>query len=68
MQVARLLEPRTERSLTAKLRQMVRALELERTLSKDEILALYLSLAPYGGNLEGVRALRSPISARSRAA
>jgi penicillin-binding protein 1C len=56
MQVARLLEPRTERSLTAKLRQMVRALELEVTLSKDEILALYLSLAPYGGNLEGVRA------------
>ena len=56
MQVARLLEPRSERSLTAKLRQMVRALELEVTLSKDEILALYLSLAPYGGNLEGVRA------------
>ena len=42
--------------LYAKLRQMVRALELEVTLSKDEILALYLSLAPYGGNLEGVRA------------
>ena len=56
MQVARLLEPRSERSFTAKLRQMVRALELERTLSKDEILALYLSVAPYGGNLEGVRA------------
>ena len=56
MQVARLLEPRTERSFTAKLRQMVRALELEHTLSKDEILGLYLSLAPYGGNLEGVRA------------
>jgi penicillin-binding protein 1C len=56
MQVARLLEPRTERSFTAKLRQMVRAIELETTLSKDEILALYLSLAPYGGNLEGVRA------------
>src|SRR5262249_49497176 len=56
MQVARLLEPRAERSLTAKLRQMVRAVELERVLSKDEILALYLSLAPYGGNLEGVRA------------
>ncbi len=35
---------------------MVRAVELERALSKDEILALYLSLAPYGGNLEGVRA------------
>jgi penicillin-binding protein 1C len=56
MQVARLLEPRPERSLNAKLRQMVRALEIERALSKDEILALYLSLAPYGGNLEGVRA------------
>ena len=42
--------------LTAKLRQMVRAVEIERALSKDEILALYLSLAPYGGNLEGVRA------------
>ncbi len=56
MQVARLLEPRTERSLVAKLRQAVRAIEIERTLSKDEVLALYLSLAPYGGNLEGVRA------------
>ncbi len=56
MQVARLLEPRSERSLAAKLRQAVRAIQLERTLSKDDILALYLNLAPYGGNLEGVRA------------
>lgn len=56
MQVARLLEPRNERTLTAKLRQMVRAIQLERAMSKDEILSLYLSLAPYGGNLEGVRA------------
>ena len=56
MQVARLLEPRGERSLLAKLRQIVRAIELEHTLSKDEVLALYLSLAPYGGNLEGIRA------------
>ena len=56
MQVARLLEPRTERSFDAKLRQMVRAVQLERALSKDEILTLYLNLAPYGGNLEGVRA------------
>lgn len=56
MQVARLLEPRRERSLTAKLRQAVRAVQLEAALSKDEILGLYLSLAPYGGNLEGVRA------------
>jgi penicillin-binding protein 1C len=56
MQVARLLEPRSERSLLAKLRQIVRAFQLERALSKDEILALYFSLAPYGGNLEGIRA------------
>jgi penicillin-binding protein 1C len=56
MQVARLLEPRGERSMAAKLRQIVRALELERSLKKDEILSLYLSLAPYGGNLEGIRA------------
>jgi penicillin-binding protein 1C len=56
MQVARLLEPRAERTIEAKLRQIVRAVEIERILSKDEILALYLSLAPYGGNLEGIRA------------
>ncbi len=56
MQVARLLEPRQKRSLDAKIRQSVRALELEWALSKDEILELYLTLAPYGGNLEGVRA------------
>jgi penicillin-binding protein 1C len=56
MQVARLLEPRTERSLDAKLRQAVRAVQLEQALSKDEILGLYLTLAPYGGNLEGIRA------------
>ncbi len=56
MQVARLLEPRQERSLDAKLRQAVRALQLEQALSKDEILGLYLTLAPYGGNLEGIRA------------
>src|SRR6266853_6365931 len=56
MQVARLLEPRAERSLVAKLRQMVRAVEIERMLTKDEVLGLYLNLAPYGGNLEGIRA------------
>jgi penicillin-binding protein 1C len=56
MQVARLLEPRRERSVYAKLRQTVRGLQLEWALSKDEILGLYLTLAPYGGNLEGIRA------------
>jgi penicillin-binding protein 1C len=56
MQVARLLEPRQKRSVDAKIRQVVRAIELEWALSKDEILGLYLTLAPYGGNLEGIRA------------
>ena len=56
MQVARLMEPRAKRSLYAKLHEAVRALQLEWALSKDEILSLYLTLAPYGGNLEGVRA------------
>jgi penicillin-binding protein 1C len=56
MQLARLMEPRQERSVYAKLRQMVRALQIERQLTKDEILNLYLALAPYGGNLEGIRA------------
>lgn len=56
MQLARLMEPRRERSLSAKLRQMVRAVQIERQLTKDQILDLYLALAPFGGNLEGVRA------------
>ena len=56
MQLARLMEPRRERSVYAKLRQMVRAVEIERQLTKDQILNLYLALAPYGGNLEGIRA------------
>jgi penicillin-binding protein 1C len=56
MQVARLLEPREHRSLGAKLRQIVRAFELEHALGKEGVLSLYLTLAPYGGNLEGIRA------------
>jgi penicillin-binding protein 1C len=55
MQLARLLEPRP-RTIPSKLMEMVRALQIERRLSKREILAAYLTLAPYGGNLEGVRA------------
>ncbi|WP_373414463.1 penicillin-binding protein 1C [Ensifer aridi] len=56
MQVARLIEPRERRTWTAKLLQMARAIQIERRLSKNEILDLYLTHAPYGGNLEGVRA------------
>ncbi|RWK39102.1 penicillin-binding protein 1C [Mesorhizobium sp.] len=56
MQLARLTEPRDSRSLGSKLKQLLRALQIERRLSKREILERYLTLAPYGGNLEGVRA------------
>ncbi len=56
MQVARLIEPRESRSLSAKLLQIARAVQIERRLSKEQILDLYLTHAPYGGNLEGVRA------------
>ncbi len=56
MQVARLIEPREGRSLAAKFRQLARAIQIERRLSKAEILDLYLTHAPYGGNLEGIRA------------
>jgi penicillin-binding protein 1C len=56
MQVARLLEPRSNRNIAAKLRQIVRAIEIERSLGKDDILSFYLDLAPYGGNIEGIRA------------
>ena len=56
MQVARLLEQEPTRNLWGKLRKMVHADALEQVLSKDEILTLYLTLAPYGGNIEGIRA------------
>ncbi len=54
MQTARLLEPRP-RNLGSKLIEMLRAVQIEHRLTKRGILELYLTLAPYGGNLEGVR-------------
>ena len=56
MQVARILEPREERTLSAKLRQITRAIEIERAVGKEGVLSRYLTSAPMGGNLEGVRA------------
>ncbi|MBV8130933.1 MAG: penicillin-binding protein 1C [Alphaproteobacteria bacterium] len=55
MQAVRLLEPHP-RSLVAKLAEMAKALALERLMSKNRVLSLYLTLGPFGGNLEGVRA------------
>lgn len=54
MQTARMLEPRP-RNAGSKLIEIWRANQLERRFTKQEILELYLTLTPYGGNLEGVR-------------
>ena len=71
MQVARILEPHP-RTLTGKARQMLRALQLEWRLDKDEILSLYLDHAPFGGTIAGVEAaswayLGKPAARLSRA-
>jgi penicillin-binding protein 1C len=55
MQVARLLTPHRH-DVMGKLQDIARALQLEAHYSKLEILSLYLTLAPFGGNIEGVRA------------
>jgi len=55
MQIARLMEPKP-RTLTSKLIEVFRALQLESSFDKDEILELYLNSIPMGGNLEGVGA------------
>lgn len=55
MQTVRLLEPRP-RTLSSKIIEMLRALQLEMHYSKDEILTIYLTLAPYGGRVEGIEA------------
>lgn len=55
MQVARILEPHP-RTVFGKIRQMLRAYQLEWHLSKSEILEIYLTRAPFGGTIEGVEA------------
>ena len=57
MQLARLAYPEP-RGWTAKFRQVCRALSLERQFNKHWILEQYLNHAPYGGNLQGVRAAK----------
>ncbi|MEP0518922.1 MAG: penicillin-binding protein 1C [Hyphomicrobiales bacterium] len=56
MQVARLLSDQPTRNAAGKIQQIVQAQKLETKFTKREILELYLNHAPYGGNLEGVRA------------
>jgi len=56
MQLGRLLDQLETGSFVDKAVQIVRARQLERRMSKHDILTAYLTLAPYGGNIEGVRA------------
>lgn len=56
MQVARLIEDGPTGRWSGKFRQIRVAFALERRLSKQQILTLYLTQAPYSGNLEGIRA------------
>src|SRR5256884_7930294 len=56
MQAARLRYHLATRTPSGKFVQIIRAIELERHYSKDEILEAYLNLAPYGRNIEGVGA------------
>lgn len=55
MQAARLLHPQP-RTLGAKLAEIARALQLQRRYGGDGVLGIWLTLAPFGGNLEGVQA------------
>ncbi len=71
MQVARILAPH-ERTVSGKIQQMFRALQLEWHYSKTDILTFYLNLAPFGGPIEGVQTasfawLRKPALALSHA-
>ena len=56
MQLARLRFHLHTRTVSGKLEQILRALELERHYSKNQILEAYLNLAPYGRNIEGIGA------------
>ena len=55
MQLAKLLEPK-KRTVVNKVFEILRAFELELFYSKEQILSSYLTLAPYGGNIESINA------------
>lgn len=55
MQIARLSDPKG-RTLFAKFNEAFRALQLKRHYEDEKLLEIYLNIAPYGGNIEGVGA------------
>ena len=56
MQLARIHYDLNTKSIKGKLLQIVAATWLEFILSKEQILESYLNLAPFGRNIEGIRA------------
>ena len=54
MQLARIMVP-AKRTYLNKFVEMLRAFQIELHFSKKEILEMYLSYLPYGGNIEGVK-------------
>ncbi len=55
MQLVRMVEPRNRR-ISSKIIESLRAYQVERHYSKDQILEAYLRFLPFGGNLEGIEA------------
>lgn len=56
MQTANLLDPTLKKQSFYKLRQMWRALQLERNLTKNQILEIYLNLVNFRSEFQGLRA------------
>jgi penicillin-binding protein 1C len=56
MQVARLRWSIPSKTLSGKIYQIARALQISRHYSKHQIMEAYLNLAPYGRNIEGIAA------------
>ena len=44
----------SEKAISRKLKEWILAVKLEKTMTKDEILTVYLNESPYGGNIYGV--------------
>ena len=66
-QLARLAVTGGERSAMRKLRELLYAVEMEQTLGKARILALYLDSAPWGGGHCGAEAASKAYFKRSAA-
>lgn len=56
MQLARIVYHIDSTTISGKIHQIFRAVQIEMFYSKDKILEAYFNLAPYGGNIEGIGA------------